>query len=106
MENVKSTIKGLLKENGYKCNADGRRFIADKVGALEPRKLDEAKWLPVLEYAEQIGGCRPGEKYTYANAQGFLSTARVTSLYNLPEDMVNPVLVCFSGMMTGAPLRL
>lgn len=43
MENVKSTIKGLLKENGYKCNADGRRFIADKVGALEPRKLDEAK---------------------------------------------------------------
>lgn len=100
MENVKSTIKGLLKENGYKCNADGRRFIADKVGALEPRKLDETKWLPVLEYAEQIGGCRPGEKYIYANAQGFLSTARVTSLYNLPEDMVNPVLVCFSGMMT------
>lgn len=100
MENVKNTIVELLKENGYKCNADGRRFIADRVGALEPRKLDEAKWLPVLEYAEQVGGCRPGEKYTYANAQGFISTARVSSLYNLPADMVNPVLVCFSGMMT------
>ena len=93
-------ILNLLQENGFKCNADGREFIFNQVGALASRELDSEKWMPVLKYAEEVGGCHPGETYDYVNAQGFISTAKVTGLYNLPQNMVNPVVVCFSGMMT------
>lgn len=97
---LENKVAELLAANGYKCNADGRAFIAAQIPKLEKRSLDVSKWLPVLEYAEKIGGCLPGEEYIYPNAQGTTSVARVAGLYKLPADMVNPVLVCFSGIMT------
>ncbi len=99
-EKIENMVRELLEENGYKCNADGRKFIADRVGSLEPRDCDCEINLGQLYAAERIGGCQPREIYNYINARGTLSTARVCGLYKLPEDMVNPVLVCFSGMMT------
>ena len=99
-KNVSNRVYSLLVSNNFKCNADGRAFIYNEIGAIAPRELDAQKWMPVLQYAEKVGGCRPGAKYHYTNAQGFISTARVTGLYDLPKDMVNPVLICFSGMMT------
>ncbi len=99
-KNVSEQVYSLLSSNNFKCNADGRAFIYNQVGALAPRELDAEYWMPILQYAERVGGCQPGEEYQYANAQGFISTARVTGLYDLPKDMRNPVLVCFSGMMT------
>lgn len=90
----------LLKANGFKCNADGRAFISACMPKLGPRNFDEEYWRPAVEYAEEIGGCKPGEIYEYPNAQGTTSIAKVYSLYDLPGDMVNPYLVCFSGMMT------
>ena len=92
-------VYSLLSSNNFKCNADGRAFIYNEIGALAPRELDAQKWMPILQYAEKVGGCRPGEKYHYPNAQGFISTAKVTGLYDLPKDMRNPVLICFSGIM-------
>lgn len=97
---MEKRIETLLRENGFKCNADGRQWMADRIGALPAHKIKVEKWAPVLVYAEKIGGCRPGEVYTYANAQGTTSQARVASIYKLPENMINPVLVCFSGIMT------
>lgn len=96
----KALMQSLLKENDYQCNADGRNFIAARMPVLTPRTLEEKKWKPILEYAEEVGGCKPGTSYSYPNAQGTTSQVKVTSLYDLPENMVNPYLVCFSGMMT------
>lgn len=98
------SLQNLLNENGWKCNADGRSYVADRITEqLTPRKFDRKKWLPVLEYAEKVGGGLPGEKYDYPNAQGGISTAQVVELYHLPKDMVNPYLVTFGGVMH-APL--
>lgn len=101
-ENV-AILKSLLEENGYKCNAAGRKFVAKRMPVLPKRSFDVDKWKPILQYAEKIGGCKPGETYEYQNAQGGKSIARVCSLYDLPKDMVNPYLAIFSGFMT-APL--
>ena len=98
------SLQNLLNENGWKCNADGRSYVAERITEqLTPRKFDRKKWLPVLEYAEKVGGCLPGEKYDYPNAQGGISTAQIVELYHLPKDMVNPYLVTFGGVMH-APL--
>lgn len=98
------SLQNLLNENGWKCNADGRSYVAERITEqLTPREFDRKKWLPVLEYAEKVGGCLPGEKYDYPNAQGGISTAQVVELYHLPKDMVNPYLVTFGGVMH-APL--
>lgn len=96
----KNGIVAILKTNGYKCNADGRRQVYEAVGALAPRELDPKYWAKVLKEAERVGGCRPGEVYKYTNAQGTVSEARVCDLYDLPKGMVNPIAVCFSGIMT------
>lgn len=100
MNEMRKQVRELLALNNYKCNADGRKFVADRITNIAPRTLDKEKWIKVLEYAEKVGGCVPGEEFSYSNAQGTTSVAKVTSLYDLPEDMVNPYLVVFSGMMT------
>lgn len=100
MRNLRNEVRELLIQNGYKCNADGRKFVADRITNITPRTFDVEKYIKVLKYAEEVGGCIPGTNYDYPNAQGTVSTAQVTSLYDLPKDMVNPYLVVFSGMMT------
>ena len=90
-------FKQLLSSNGYKCNAQGRQFMADHVKVLKPRSV---KWdFSLFEAAESLGGLKPGTTFEYPNAQGSTSVARVVSLYDLPEDMINPYLYCFSGIM-------
>lgn len=96
-------LRELLAENGGKCNAAGRKFIAERMPAKFERKLDPTFWQPILEYAEEVGGEKPGSLYSYTNADGKVAEVRGCDLYDLPQDMVNPYLVCFSGMMT-APL--
>lgn len=97
METI-AKIEKLLSENNYKCNADGRKFIADRVGALAPRQLDEQKWLPILKYVEDYFGFQEGNWCIY-KTKGRLNVATGHDLYDLPE-FDNPVLVVFSGMMT------
>ena len=90
-------FKDLLQSGGYKCNAVGRQFMASHVKAVKSRSV---QWsLPLFEAAENLGGLKPGTTFEYPNAQGTKSVARVVSLYDLPEDMTNPYLYCFSGVM-------
>jgi hypothetical protein len=94
-------FKELLKSNDYKCNAAGRAFMAERVKVIKPRHIE---WSAALfKAAEELGGLKPGSEFEYNNAQGGYSTARVVNLYDLPENMVNPYLYCFSGIMH-APL--
>ena len=91
----------LMVENAYRCNAAGRQFMAERVNIVKPRQVNlDAE---TLRYAEEIGGLRPGDTFKYPNAQGGISKAVVCSLYDLPKNMVNPYLYCFSGFLT-APL--
>lgn len=94
-------FKELLKSNDFKCNAAGRQFMAEHVKVLKPRHIEWSTSL--IQAAEELGGLKPGSSFTYPNAQGTTSVARVVDLYDLPEDMVNPYLYCFSGVMH-APL--
>lgn len=97
-------LQSLLEENGWKCNADGRAYVAQRLTEkLTPRLFGNEKWLPILKYAEEVGGCITDENIIYPNAQGGISTARTCGLYNLPREMVNPYLVTFGGVMH-APL--
>lgn len=102
IENVE-LLQRLLEENNYKCNADGRAYVAERMPKLKKRTFDEDLFMQALEEAEKIGGCRPGTKYRYVDARGENAVAKVCSLYKLPSRMVNPYLVVFSGMMT-API--
>ena len=96
-----SEFKHLLASNTYACNADGRRFMAERVSVKYKHMLPyQTYWL--LPLAERIGGCRPGETYDYPTPHGTM-TAKVVDLYNLPSDMVNPMVLYFSGCLT-APL--
>ena len=91
-------IEKLLSENNYKCNADGRKYVADRVGALAPRQIDPEKWMPILEYVEENFGVTSWDSY----GDSVPSRYRMDighDLYRLPE-FNNPVLVVFSGMMT------
>ena len=89
----------LLEENEYRCNAVGRAFMAERVKVVcQPPILNLSPG--VLSEAEKLGGLEPGTTFEYANAQGTTSVAQVVSLYDLPKEMVNPYLYCFSGMMT------
>lgn len=98
---LREEVRALLAENGWKCNADGRRYAAERVTApIAPRELDYKKWKHVLKYAEEVGGCRPGECFDYLDARGNVATAEVYDLYDIPEELVNPLVVCFSGFMT------
>lgn len=90
-------FKTLLAGNGYKCNADGRRFMAEHVQVLSPRCLPNNPD-NIYRLAEKIGGCLPGKKFNYPTPHGIM-TARVCSLYDLPCDMVNPRVLYFSGHM-------
>lgn len=89
----------LLNENNYACNAAGRSFIAERVQVTTPRRLPEDVY-GVINYAVRVGGCFPGQTFSYANAQEGFSIARVCDLYDLPSDMVNPRLLYFSGCLT------
>lgn len=93
-------LKQLLDEIGWKCNAEGRSYIAERMPCLPPRSFNPKKWLPVLQYAKKIGGCIPGTSYQYPNAQGGFSTAEICKIDDLPSNMVNPYLVTFGGVMT------
>jgi len=95
-------FKELLHgENKSRCNAAGRAFMAERVNVLKPRRI---QWSAALfNAAEELGGLKAGQTFEYKNAQGEMSTARVVDLYDLPTDMVNPFLYCFSGIMH-APL--
>lgn len=97
-ENLRD-LEQILADNGYKCNNDGRAYVAARMPQMFSRNFSLEKWMPILQYAEEVGGCKPGTVYQYKNAQGGISEAKVYSLYDLPDNMVNPYLVCFSGMM-------
>lgn len=103
-EKIRAEVKDLLAQNEWKCNAAGRNFIAENISELpEARKFDENDeyaFSQMLKYAEEIGGCKPGESFEYLNADGDIATAKVYSLYAVPEGLINPFVVCFSGFMT------
>ena len=87
----------LLRAQGTKCNQQVRTFFSENVEVLQPRYFDMS--LETLLKAERVGGLFPGTTFEYPNAQGGMSVARVCSLYELPEDMVNPYLYVFGGHM-------
>lgn len=90
-------FRQLLASNDYKCNAAGRQFMAERVKVLSSRKR---QWSPSLfKYAEEVGGLPVGSSFEYPNAQGSISVAKVVDVYDLPTNMVNPFLYCFSGVM-------
>ena len=103
---MKRLIKEQLEQNGYVCNAQARETIADAIQKegiiVEPHKLDIKEWAPVIKRAIEVGGCTHGTEYSYRNAQGSTSTAKVFDLYEIPKKLVNPFLVCFSGYMPAA----
>lgn len=99
MKNLRKQVRAEINSLNVGCNATGREAIASNI-IVARRDVRLQNWSRVLKYAEEVGGCKPGEEYSYPNAQGQTSIARVCDLYNLPTDMVNPYLVCFSGMMT------
>lgn len=97
---MKRKINALLSANGYKCNADGRIYVAENISSLpQPHELKLKDWAPIIRYAIEVGGAKHGTEYQYRNAQGGTSTARVCDLYQIPLDLKNPYLVCFSGYM-------
>lgn len=103
---ISKSVQDFLVGNGFSCNANARMTIAEKIkmsfGLPEPNTFDLKKWLPVIESAIKVGGCSHGSEYNYRNAQGSMSVAKVYDLYKIPEDLVNPFLVCFSGYMPAA----
>ena len=97
-QKIFAEVKELARENGFKCNAAGRKFIADKIQLTEPRAFS-GDILKTLQLAEEVGGCKAGEEFEYINAQGGKSVFRVCELNNIPKNLTNPVLVGFSGTM-------
>lgn len=97
-QKIFAEVKELARENGFKCNAAGRKFIADKIRVTEPRVFS-GDIIKTLKLAEEVGGCKAGEEFEYINAQGGKSVFRVCELNNIPKDLVNPVLAGFSGTM-------
>ena len=98
---LRKEVKKLLAENGYKCNADGRHYVAERITTpVVPRELDLKKWLPILKYAEDVGGCQSCDYFEYIDARNNTATAEVYGLYDIPYGLVNPFIVCFSGFMT------
>ena len=71
----------LLKSNEFKCNAAGRRFMAERVKVSKPRPVTTD--MDTLRYAEEIGGLKPGSEFKYPNAQGGTSKAVVCSSTHL-----------------------
>ena len=103
---MEKIIIKMLQERNFACGAAARAEIAKEVentiGLPKPRKLDLAHWADVIAYAIEVGGARHGTQYEYLNAQGGRSVAKVFDLYEIPEGLVNPFLVCFSGYMPAA----
>ena len=89
----------LVNKYENKCNAPARCGMAEDVKVRRQRPL-KAFSSSMIEAAEELGGLEPGSEFTYPNAQGTTSTARVCGLYDLPANMKNPFLYVFSGMMT------
>ena len=47
---LREEVRALLAENDWKCNADGRRYAAERVTApIAPRELEYQKWKHVLK---------------------------------------------------------
>ena len=102
---MKQRILALLDQSGYKCNSETRSLIANKVQNIyySDRFHPTLKeWANVIEYAIEVGGATHGTSYQYRNAQGSISEAKVYDLYKIPEGLVNPMLVCFSGYVPAA----
>ena len=103
---MKNSIYTLLQASNFACNAHARStmadFITEAFGLPEPHKLNLEEWAPVIEYAIEVSGAKHGTEYQYRNAQGSTSTAKVIDLYAIPDTLVNPFLICFSGYMPAA----
>ncbi len=97
MEKLKKLVKDLAKSNGFKCNAAGRQFVADKIQLTMPRQFN-GDIMRTFKLAEEVGGCQPGEEYEYF-AHGKKFVFRICGLNNIPKDLTNPVLAGFSGTM-------
>ena len=98
--NIIAEIREFLNENGDKCNAAARQAVYEKFGFLPEHKLTWSDWAMILAYACLVGGARPGEEYGYIDARGEIATAKVYNLYDIPANLTNPFLICFSGFMT------
>ena len=73
----------LLKSNEFKCNAAGRRFMAERVKVSKSRPVTVD--MDTLRYAEEIGGLKPGSEFKYPNAQG--GTSKAVFLVRLPDEI-------------------
>ena len=101
--NIVAEIREFLNENGWRCNAAARQAVYEKFGAQPQHELKWSDWAMVLGYAQLVGGASSGEEYGYIDARGEVATAKVYGLYDIPANLTNPFLVCFSGFMT-API--
>ncbi|MBE6447779.1 MAG: hypothetical protein E7018_00560 [Alphaproteobacteria bacterium] len=98
-------VKALLQQIGYKCNAEARQRIAEAVdGNYVPDRREPylKDWADVIKYSIEVGGAKHGTNYQYRNAQGEFATAKVYDLYEIPNDLTNPILVCLSGYVPAA----
>lgn len=99
-------IKEFLDKSGYNCTRETRTEAAETLGrSYTPDRKKQTLnrcAADVIKYAIEVGGAKHGSSYEYRNAQDDISVARVFDLYQIPEDLVNPVLVCFSGYVPAA----
>lgn len=102
---MEEKIIALLDQNGFKCNGEIRNLIAKEVENIYTPDRPEPtikEWAEVIKYAIEVGGAAHGTQYQYRNAQEGISEAKVYDLYKIPENLVNPMLVCFSGYVPAA----
>ena len=102
---MEKRIKAFLAKSGYKCTRETRTKVAETLGRSytpDREKPTLNEWADVIKYAIEVGGAPHGTCYGYRNAQNNISVARVFDLYQIPENLINPMLVCFSGYVPAA----
>lgn len=90
----RAKLLDILEKYEWGCNAKVRTSIYydEGVRALITRPVI---WSTAMfKYAEEIGGLKPGEEFTYKG-----NTVRVVDLYDVPADLVNAYIYCFGGVM-------
>lgn len=91
-------FRQLLEATGYRCDAKARLAMAEDITVIKSRPLpDDVRYL--IRYAVETGGCDPKDTFEYPTPHGIM-TAKVVDLYKLPTNMVNPMVLYFSGCLT------
>lgn len=94
----------IIEEDGWRFNAAGRINTSSAIHLPTPfsSPAGTKEW---LIKSSDIGGLKPGYTMRYPTYSGY-NVIKVCSLDDLPEKMVNPKIVCFSGYLAAWVLAL